>query len=112
MANIKGQLKICGGQVCDYIYFTKRGLDDKQAESARSNGVCPPWGPNTVFAITFNNGLIASNANTGYTSLEMNFDAIFSTFPCFNVQMQPVSISFDVDTQKGDIVFNTIFVLE
>ena len=65
MANVEGILKINGGQVCDYVYFTKQGLDEKQAEAAANNDVCPPWDINTVFAVTFDNGLIAGNASTG-----------------------------------------------
>lgn len=69
MANITGTFKIYGGQVCDYVYFTKQGLDDAQAEAAENNDVCPPWDINTVFAVTFDNGLIAGNASTGSQSI-------------------------------------------
>lgn len=69
MANIEGTLKVFGGQVCDYVYFTKRGLDEAQAEAAASNDVCPPWDTNTVFAVTFDNGLIAGNASTGSAAI-------------------------------------------
>ena len=69
MANITGTFKIYGGQVCDYVYFTKQGLDPAQAEAAQNNDVCPPWDINTVFAVTFDNGLVAGNASTGSQSI-------------------------------------------
>ena len=70
MANIKGVFRISGGQVCDYVYFTKEELDEAQAESAANNGICPQWDVNTVFAITFDNGLVAGNASTGSMEIE------------------------------------------
>ena len=44
--------------------------------------------------------------------VEIHFDTTFGTAPQFTAQMQPVSMSFDTNTQKGDMVFNTAFALE
>ena len=69
MANIEGKLKLYGGQVCDYTYIVKEGLNEKQRQAADNNDLCPEWDLNTMFAVTFDNGLIAGNASTGSASI-------------------------------------------
>lgn len=64
-ANHKGVLKINGGQICDYVYFTSNSLTSAQSAANRELGNCYPWTFNTQFRIDFTKLLVAGNASTG-----------------------------------------------